>query len=281
VPELPGHLLLIFGILIMGWNMARYGALLTGEVVTSDVVSFALSQIAVLVVYVGLLLVLMPRDANWLERALPLLLAAMTTHALIDARVHALDSLIYGPALSAVRQRLRRLSRRASRQADPVTVLVDVREGVDELVRAHDDPARQVTEPAFELRLQVESALRHLNDLPGLSQYSLVNQLLGADGTALESAAVLRSELEQAIERLRPTGPRPTPGSVSGPGGWLHYLVLREPYIDGRPNKQVIQRYCLSEGTFHRARRRAIDALTLDLHERASHRATPALSRQG
>jgi hypothetical protein len=38
--------------------------------------------------------------------------------------------------------------------------------------------------------------------------------------------------------------------------------------VDGRPNKQVMQRYHLSEGTFHRARRRAIDAITQDLHER-------------
>src|SRR5207302_10496468 len=87
-------------------------------------------------------------------------------------------------------------------------------------------------------------------------------------GTPLERAAQLRYELDQAIERLRPPGARPSPGSAAL-GGWLHYLVLKEAYVDGRPNKQVMQRYALSEGTFHRARRRAIDALAVDLAQRA------------
>ena len=81
----------------------------------------------------------------------------------------------------------------------------------------------------------------------------------------------------RAIERLRPPGPRPTPGSSAGPGSWLHYLVLHEAYVEGRPNKQIMQRYALSEGTFHRARRRAIDALTADLAQRAA-RESPSTS---
>jgi hypothetical protein len=43
---------------------------------------------------------------------------------------------------------------------------------------------------------------------------------------------------------------------------------LYEAYVEGRPNKQVMQRYYLSEGTFHRARRRAIDAIAADLAAR-------------
>jgi hypothetical protein len=46
--------------------------------------------------------------------------------------------------------------------------------------------------------------------------------------------------------------------------------VLKEAYVDGRPNKQIMQRYALSEGTFHRARRRAIDAIASDVASRAS-----------
>jgi hypothetical protein len=116
----------------------------------------------------------------------------------------------------------------------------------------------------------VEGALRHLNNLPALSTHPLLSRLPGAaefEGTPLERAARLRHDLNQAIERLRPPGARPSPGS-SAIGGWLHYLVLKEAYVDGRPNKQVMQRYALSEGTFHRARRRAIDALATDLASR-------------
>jgi hypothetical protein len=82
----------------------------------------------------------------------------------------------------------------------------------------------------------------------------------------------LRNELDQAIERLRPAGARPAPGT-SAIGGWLHYLVLKEAYVDGRPNKQIMQRYLLSEGTFHRARRSAIDAIAGDLAERTQRAA--------
>ncbi|MBV9544380.1 MAG: hypothetical protein JOY61_08370, partial [Chloroflexi bacterium] len=142
----------------------------------------------------------------------------------------------------------------------------DVRETVDDMLRegeSRDSP---------ELRVLVEGALRRMNDLPGLSQHPLLAELARTaeyDGSPLERAAVLRSELEQAIERLRPSGARPSPaGGVVG--GWLHYLVLREAYLDGRPNKQIMQRYTLSEGTFHRARRRAIDAITLDLAQRST-----------
>lgn len=113
--------------------------------------------------------------------------------------------------------------------------------------------------------------MRRLNDLPGLSQHPLKNYLLTPANpvTDLEHAALLRRELEQAIEQLRPPGPRPMPGTSAGTSGWLQYLVLHEAYVEGRPNKQIMQRYHLSEGTFPRARRRAIDALALDLYQRS------------
>ncbi|MER3405877.1 MAG: hypothetical protein C4289_12565, partial [Chloroflexota bacterium] len=64
-PSLPGELLLIAGILIMAWNIARYGALLAGEVVTADAVAFALSLLGVLVIYGALLVLAAPLDFAW------------------------------------------------------------------------------------------------------------------------------------------------------------------------------------------------------------------------
>lgn len=55
-------------------------------------------------------------------------------------------------------------------------------------------------------------------------------------------------------------------------GGWLHYLVLHEAYVQGRPNKQIMQRYYVSESTFHRARRSAVDTIAFDLHQREQMR---------
>ena len=269
---LPGQILLIIGMLILGWNMARYGALLAGEQVLSDFIAYAAAMVAIVVLYGVLLLSLAP-DYAWLERGIPLLLLVMTTHVVVDTRGHVLDRVLYAPLLSTLRGQLRELGNRVVRQPDELSALVDVRETVDQILRQR---TAEVSTPASETasrRVLVEGALRHLNDLPALSEHPLLDELPILAGTPLERGTSLRNELELAIERLRPSGPRPTPGS-SEVGGWLHYLVLREAYVDGRPNKQIMQRYALSEGTFHRARRRAIDAITADLTERAARAAT-------
>jgi len=272
---LPGQALLIAGMVILGWNMARYGALLAGEQVLSDFLAFAATTLAISAIY-GAILLTLPADYGWVERALPLLLVIMTTHVLVDTRGHLLDRVLYAPLLSTLRGQLRELGNRVVRQPDELSALADVRESVDQILRQRSAPGKPViestTESGTELRVLVEGALRHLNDLPSLSQHPLLAELPASEemaGTPLERAARLRHELDQAIERLRPPGARPSPGT-SALGGWLHYLVLKEAYADGRPNKQVMQRYALSEGTFHRARRRAIDAVAVDLGQRAA-----------
>jgi hypothetical protein len=274
---LPGQTLLVIGMLILGWNMARYGALLAGEVVQNDFRAFATTMAGIVVLYGSVLLLLAP-DHAWLERGLPLLLVIMTTHVLVDTRGHLLDRLLYAPLIGTLRGQLRDLGNRVVRQPDELTALVDVRETIDQILR--DRTAE--TEPsatASDLRVLVEGALRRLNDLPSLSEHPLLDELpsLSAGAaTPLERAARVRNALDQAIERLRPTGARPGPGAAAL-GGWLHYLVLKEAYVDGRPNKQIMQRYALSESTFHRARRRAIDALTAELRERTE----PAAASHG
>jgi hypothetical protein len=247
--------------LIVGWNMARYGALVAGENVLGDFIAYAATMVAILVVYGSVLLILSPSYA-WLERGLPLLLLVMTTHVVVNSRGDLLDRLFNAPLLGSLSGQLRDLGNRVVRQPDELSALTDVRETVDQILRERT--------PETDLRVMVEGALRHLNDLPTLAQHPLLAEvpaLTEPSGTPLERAAQLRNALDQAIERLRPSGARPTPGS-SVVGGWLHYLVLKEAYVDGRPNKQIMQRYALSEGTFHRARRRAIDAVASDVASR-------------
>jgi hypothetical protein len=145
-----------------------------------------------------------------------------------------------------------------------------------------DTPGALEAAPA-EFRVLVEGALRRLNSVPELSRHPLLEVLApataataataampGRAGGALERAARLRDELAGAVGRLRPAGARPNPGAHGAAGGWLHFLVLHEAYVEGRPNKEIMQRYVLSEGTFHRARRRAVDAVALDLYQRAA-----------
>jgi hypothetical protein len=276
---LPGQMLLVVGILVMGWNIGRYGALLAGEQVTGDFLAFSASMLAIVAIYGAVILVLAP-NYNWIERALPLLLLVMTTHVVVDTRGHLLDRIVYEPLMGRLRGQLRELANRVVRQPDSLTALADVRDTVDQILRdsvaeASASPVQTQSTEVAELRVLVEGALRRLNDLPALSQHPLSEKLgLDRSGTPLERAARLRQGLDQAIERLRPPGARPTPGS-SNVGGWLHYLVLKEAYADGRPNKQIMQRYALSEGTFHRARRRAIDVLATEILERVRERGRP------
>jgi hypothetical protein len=257
-PALPGELLLLAGAGLMGWSVARYGALLAGEVVARDFAASGLTTLALLAVYGALALFGVEAGYAWLERALLLLPLAAATHVLVNTRSRFLDRLLYGPVAGALQGQLGPLVARAGRQADPLAALAEASEKLDALVRAQEGGG---------WRVQVEGALRRLNDLPALAEHPLLERLPPGGGgeTALERAGRLRAEIAAAIDRLRPGGPRPAPGHSLGPGGWLHHLVLYEAYVDGRPNKQVMQRYHLSEGTFHRARRRAVDALAADL----------------
>jgi N-terminal 7TM region of histidine kinase len=268
---LPGQLLLSAGLILMAWNLARYGALLAGETVKADLVGFSLTMAAVVGGYGLLMLAVVPHDFAWLERLLPALLVLMASHVLADRQNVLLDRLVYGATATTLRAGLRELSDRVVRQPDPTTALAEVNEGMTELVREQSAELIAASpQETPELRLLVEGALRRMNDLPALSRHALLDRLVPSDdaATALERAAQLRGELELAITRLRPPGPRPGPGSAVAAGPWLHFLVLHEAYVEGRPNKQIMQRYSVSESSFHRARRRAVDAVADDLDER-------------
>jgi hypothetical protein len=299
---LAGHLLLLAGMLIVGWTVARYGALLAGEVVSGDAPAYVASMGALLVLYGLVLAVLLPLNGTWPQQAIPLLLLAVTTHVVVVRRGAFLDRLLYGRAGGALRSQLGALTERVARQPDTLSALADARETVGALVRAPEGEGNRPAGPEetarASLRVLVEGALRRLNDLPALSENPLLERLPEAAAPArrsapppfpgpapasrsapapvLERAAGLREALTQAIGRLRPQGPRPNPGPQGAQGGWLHYLVLQEAYVEGRPNKQIMQRYYLSEGTFHRARRRAIDVLAADLAERSALPGQPA-----
>lgn len=303
---LPGHILLIAGLAIMGWNVARYGALVSGETVSTDFTAFALSIATILAIYTCALLIAGPLERPWIRRMIPLLLLVTATHVLVDRRNALLERILYGSEAGALRWRLRSLSARIARQPDFLTALTEVRETMDALTRGSESihpmspPSRSSDHPpdtasdkatvvsareahrtaALEelpidravapqsFRVSVEGALRRLNDLPALSEHPLIGSITTEGGTSLGRAAALRNDLAQAVERLAPEGTRPALGAAAGRSGWLHHLVLYEAYIDGRPNKQIMQRYQLSEGTFHRARRRAIDAIATDLYQR-------------
>lgn len=264
---LPGETLLVAGMVTMGWNVARYGALLSGEVDAADFRAFSLSTLALVALYAALVLVV-PAEYAWPEGARWLLLVVMTTHVLADPSSTLLDRLLFEPATGTLRLRLRQLANQTTRQPDAMSALSVVRGDLDAAALLEGVDAERT-------RSHLDNALKHLNNLPALTREPLLGttpSTVHANVPPMDAALLLRNDLVQAIERLRPSTPRPTPGNSAGPGGWLHYLVLYEAYVDGRHNKEIMQRYYLSESTFHRARRSAVNSIAADLHARLQRR---------
>jgi hypothetical protein len=252
------------GLLVMGWNVARYGALLAGgEPLDADLRAFGLSTAGTVLGYGAVFAWLLAAQGfpwAWGEIALPGLMVLMASHVAAGQANEWLDRLAFGGTVSRVRSRLRGVSDRLGRQPDPASALVELDETVAEIVR--EQRLELPREETGELRLLVEGALRRLNNAPALAEHPLVEWLPAeVRPSRLEGARALRGQMEASVARLQPgRGTRPAPGTQALEG-WLHYIVLQEAYVEGRPNKQIMQRYHLSESSFHRARRRAIDAL--------------------
>jgi hypothetical protein len=85
------------------------------------------------------------------------------------------------------------------------------------------------------------------------------------DNAPLVRARVLREVIVAFIERLRPDS---SPGSDGVAA--IHYWILHEEYVLGRPNVQIMTRHNLSERAFFRQRKAAVEALGREL---AAHEA--------
>ena len=116
----------------------------------------------------------------------------------------------------------------------------------------------------------VEIALRRMNDFVYLgscpiSQLRTVSAGMPAgSATYVDRGKSTHRVLAEAIENLRPSGQKPT---LSSPREWHHYMILHEAYVMDRPNRDVMAELYISEGTFNRRRREAIEAVTRMLRE--------------
>jgi hypothetical protein len=116
----------------------------------------------------------------------------------------------------------------------------------------------------------VESALRNLTNyayLGGhpLAEWRLVGQRLAAGTrTDLDRGKALYQVLVDAIEKLRPDGK--LPGNPP-PREWHGYVILRDAYLENTPNRDIMSRLYISEGTFNRTRRAAIQAVARSLEQ--------------
>jgi hypothetical protein len=123
---------------------------------------------------------------------------------------------------------------------------------------------------------QVEDALRRLHDYPALGEHplaglALVRQRQAAiqqDGasTHIERGKALNQVLVEAIQKLRPEGESPKSTSVP-PRQWHQFIILYNSYVLDEPNRDIMSRLYIGEGTFNRTRRRALQGVARALWE--------------
>lgn len=115
----------------------------------------------------------------------------------------------------------------------------------------------------------VEDALRHLTDTIALGQSSLVEKMSLDGGSQIERGKQLQKFLIESIESLRPAEKRP-PEPL--PRIWYNHAVLYDAYVECVPNREIMARLYISEGTFNRTRRNAIRGLARMLGEKIRKR---------
>jgi hypothetical protein len=155
--------------------------------------------------------------------------------------------------------------RQRARRADLLTLADAVQSGEDEL-QAHAQNLITTFEaqPDRSFARLVEHALQHLADYTALGQSGLVEQLHVLGTTHIERGKAMRQRLLDAIDSLRPTGARPT-GVL--PREWQAYTILHDAYVEDVPNREIMARLYISEGTFNRQRRKALQAVARALFE--------------
>ena len=120
-------------------------------------------------------------------------------------------------------------------------------------------------QPDAEFIKIVEEALRHLPDTIALGQSHLADKMGIQAGTHIERGKQLQQLLMDSIELLKPAEKRP-PEPL--PRIWYNHAVLHDAYVEGVPNREIMARLYISEGTFNRTRRNAIRGLARLLMEK-------------
>lgn len=116
----------------------------------------------------------------------------------------------------------------------------------------------------------VEEALQNFYNYSFLGDSPLINlkqvkKLLSAPAiTYLDRGKAVHQVVFEAVEKLRPQTIVP---KEPFPREWFSYLILHDAYIEGLPNRDIIAKLYVSEGTFHRTRRSALRSVTRVLGE--------------
>lgn len=273
-PTWLGHLVLAAAIALVATNVAAYSMLFRGQALRTDLIYFLVATGAVCLLYaLAFALTGVGYSFRLLELLVVVLILAVLTHALVGPARLVLDRLFFGSDVRRLRSDLSAVVQDAALTTDLGTLLSQARTNLAEISEEHM------------VRL-TEEALRRLNNPSALARCGLIAEIpstLSAGGcengpvvgepTPLEQARCLREVVAAAVERLKPSA---QDERTSAPAA-LQYHILRDEYLLGMPNKQIMMRRSISEGTFHRNRREAIAVLARDLRtqeEQLARRAT-------
>lgn len=179
----------------------------------------------------------------------------------LDMLVEVADQVGIAVALARLRpdktDRIRQLVSEAHSQAD------GLRSSAEALI------ATLVTNPEADFVHMVEDALRRLFDTIALGQHPLLDRIHIGGANHVERGRNLQQHLVQAIEALHPVGARP---AEPLPREWFNYVVLYDAYVECVPNREIMARMYISEGTFNRTRRNALRGLARLLLEKKKGR---------
>jgi hypothetical protein len=85
-----------------------------------------------------------------------------------------------------------------------------------------------------------------------------------SDVTHIDQGKAVHAVVTEAVEKLRPDG---EPASEPPPREWYPFLILNLAYLEDCPNRDIMSRLYISEGTFNRTRRSGIRSVTRMLQE--------------
>ena len=139
-----------------------------------------------------------------------------------------------------------------------------------ELSSAADEMIASIsTSTDAELVKFVEDGLRHYSDYTALGQSPLADWAGIDTSSHVERGKQVQQLLAECIDLFRPAGTRPP---EPFPRVWYSYVVLHDAYVEGVPNREIMARLYISEGTFNRTRRNALRGLARLMMEKGKGR---------
>jgi hypothetical protein len=262
-PAWLSHLAISAAMALMASNVAAYSLLFRGYVIHADLPYFLTAMGVLCIIYALVFLSAGPAYSfPLLELLAIILILAILSHALADVARRVFDRLFFGSEVRRLRSNLSAVVQDAALAEDLGPVLEQAQTQIAEvsaerLVRLTEEALRRLSSPAALAQCQLIARIPRTL----AATRSVQSDSKPPEGTPLEQAQALRQVLTQAIERLKP--PDEQAGLGAPPA--LQYHILREEYLLGMPNKHIMVRHSISEGTFHRNRRRAIEVLAQEV----------------